>query len=855
MPKIKIVSNPYDKAICYFSFNEQTEQWDDIKDSNPHGKLMEVESGKNFLPFKIREVIDTIIDEYYVGTDKVKVFFEGTQDDYAEVEAVCLDTKIRDKIELFRTSRILENARDIFRDIKLIFDEVQSIIKNIVKDDENVKRDLNKISDALNDIIPICVFGNYSAGKSTFINALIGSEVLPRGGDPVTAKIYEIKRSTQSDRARIKFGYQDESIEISFEGEDYRVLNGNQEGELIQEINKAVKECKERDLVTLVHCALELINGFEKKDKKNIVISNVIELEIPFSKKGVLGQSYNNFVIFDTPGSNSASNTEHAKVLAEALEDFSNGIPVWISQYDTIDSEDNANLCDKIFAIKALDKRFTMIVVNKADGADLSEDGFSKEKIQEFLEYNAVEKMYAGGIYFVSSIMGLGAKNSGILMDKHYRKTYRSQQEMYSDPEDMDYVSLYKYNIMPEQMKNNAVDYSLKCPNLIYANSGVYCVEMEMENFASKHSAYNKCQMVYTFLNDVIQEANRRIETRTETLKRTRETRTEELESDKSQLIDNIRSESQAMEEKGYEISKVYAKSYVEKNLDYSDTVEHLTELDRAIRNENSEKSNFPAQEKGFEESKNMMFSNLKQNGQRLFQGKFIDSAKSIVNDLAKDVKELQENKERKDSAEREIDKATSDRLIKLICEKYRKNILDANNALSVALKEQWFANAQAFRDRLITIITETEALSVLQRDEISRVIMDYEPLDFDDDAENIFIKERFLRGNIFGLKLSDSERLNIKRLTNSYNDKLNKNINEIADSMNNNYFGSFKNWKQNLLSIIEENITEYNPRLRDKTEMIKEETEKIIELENDQRIINLSLKAIKELMDWKILE
>ena len=42
-------------------------------------------------------------------------------------------------------------------------------------------------------VIPICVFGNYSAGKSTFINALIGREVLPSGGDPVTAKIYKIK--------------------------------------------------------------------------------------------------------------------------------------------------------------------------------------------------------------------------------------------------------------------------------------------------------------------------------------------------------------------------------------------------------------------------------------------------------------------------------------------------------------------------------------------------------------------------------------------------------------------------------------------------------------------------------------
>lgn len=47
----------------------------------------------------------------------------------------------------------------------------------------------------------------------------------------------------------------------------------------------------------------------------------------------------------------------------------------------------------------------------------------------------------------------LGQKEKEKLTDKYYRKTYRSQQEMFSDSEDVDYMTLYIYNIMPEQIK------------------------------------------------------------------------------------------------------------------------------------------------------------------------------------------------------------------------------------------------------------------------------------------------------------------------------------------------------------------------------------------------------------------
>lgn len=68
-------------------------------------------------------------------------------------------------------------------------------------------------------------------------------------------------------------------------------------------------------------------------------------LVVPFSTSGVIGNSSNKFVIFDTPGSNSNSNQDHAKVLAEAMDGFSNGIPLWVTQYDAHDTKDNAELC------------------------------------------------------------------------------------------------------------------------------------------------------------------------------------------------------------------------------------------------------------------------------------------------------------------------------------------------------------------------------------------------------------------------------------------------------------------------------------------------------------------------------
>lgn len=89
MTKIKIRSNPYNREISYLTMDEATGQWVDVRETDERSRLRETDSERSFLPFKIKEIITIIIKEYYVGREKVQLYFEGTQDEYYEVEAVC----------------------------------------------------------------------------------------------------------------------------------------------------------------------------------------------------------------------------------------------------------------------------------------------------------------------------------------------------------------------------------------------------------------------------------------------------------------------------------------------------------------------------------------------------------------------------------------------------------------------------------------------------------------------------------------------------------------------------------------------------------------------------------------------
>ena len=855
MTKIKIKSNPYTKNIEYFVYEDVNGQWENIKQTDcENTELIHLSSERSFLPFKIREIVDTIIKEYYIPNQKVTLVFEETKDEYDEIVIVCESEDVKDKIDLIYGESRLKNARYIKPEIKNIFDRVDGVIRNVMNDDRTIIHGLDKVSQALNDVIPICVFGNYSAGKSTFINALIGKEILPSGGDPVTSKIFEIHNSDQSDYANISFTYNGEKFAIAIEGNEFELHIGNPESPIINNIKKELLNIENRELYAMLRTILNYLNDYEKLNQDG-ELGSIVSLTVPYSQKSLIANPLNKFVIFDTPGSNSNSNQDHAKVLAEAMDGFSNGIPVWVTEYDAHDTKDNADLCDKILEIDSLDKRFTMIVFNKSDEADLPGNEFTKKQEENILSFRAIEKMYASGIFFVSSIMGLGAKTDGEFVDRFYRKTFRMQNPAFSDPEDIDYLMLYRYNIMPEQLKQNALMNSSENPDLIYANSGLYCIENEIEKFGSKYSAYNKCQMVYSFLKNVIAKTDKKIEKKLEESKKTLNTYNNQLDEKKKSLEDSIVELANNSAEDCEKDSKNEVDFYTKGQLKYSLEIEELEQIDSNYRSESYKQNEVSSKEEDVTVSKEKLVSHLKEHQQKLFNKDALETTKNMIADFKKDFIDLQQSKKEKDLKRKEADKQASEQVIERVISQYKNDLDNVQSKLSIFLNKYWQNNELQLKKELTELITGTDALNDTQRNEIANIIQSFDVNDFKDQANTVFSIERFLKNQIFGIKVVDDETLALKRLSKKYNDIIRNNIDEISKEMNDNCFNKFKFWKNRLLNEINKNLVNDNPDLYKLNLSIEETNNKIKQLEDNKQLIQNSFKAIEDWMSWKIQE
>lgn len=856
MSQIKIISNPYKQDIQYKTYNKNTNEWVDVEINSPNGKLREESLRKCFLPFNVKKILNVIVDEYYLEKKgAIEVVFEGTKEEYKELVKVAQDEVFDGKVIVSRSEQVLDNGKFILSDIKEIFTKIKPVIEEVTKGELQIHKNLTKVSDALDDIIPICVFGNYSTGKSTFINALIGREVLPSGGDPVTAKAFKIQNSLQNDIARIKFTHKNNIIEILFEDDNYRVIKGNTNDNLLIELDSVFKENAVNTMDQMVSIALGFINAYEKSGSSSTEIGNMIELSIGFSKTGILGSSNNKFIIFDTPGSNTATNDGHIEVLKEALAGFSNGIPVWVSQYEAIDTMDNETLCNNILSIDALDQRFTMIVLNKADVSDLPEKEFNEKQIQNIKEFKSIKKMYSSGIFFVSSIMGLGAKTNGVLSDKYYRKFFKLQTNAFSDAEDEDYMELYKYNIMPEQIKEEIVANSVYEKNPIYVNSGLYCIESEMEDFASKYSSYNKCQMVNTFLTDVIDKTTEKIEKRVIERKKLRDKYRNDLEEKKQQLIDTMKNKSKELDKVFFESAYDSINTRSQTELDYSYPLSELEALNKKYIEDNNTQYQVDEKRNDLNEAKGKMLCDLKGRVKEFSFSDLKGSFSGIVEDTKKGVASIYSSQKELEDRQKSAPSEAVNEVLKEVIEKYKSDMIEVQSAVNHMAFEYWENNTKKLREELVSIVTASDALTDNQKQALSDLIFNYKNIYFDDKADVIFVKPKFLQGHLLGLDLFMFEKLNVKKLEREYNKTVINNIEGIATDLNLKYHTNYQQWQEELSTMIEKNIVELNPQLQLLFDQINNETEVINRLETSQQKIRIALSEIENLISFKTIE
>ena len=852
MGSIKIISDPYTKQIHYLRKSEDQDNWIEINyENNPDSKLVSEECQNGFFPFIAEKVVAYSFSEYKDENEDLDLVFEGTSDELADLQMICNGDRYKDHIRLIKSEQYLENARDILPDIIAVFNKISPIISLSVSDKNLVEKELKKFLDASSDHVPICILGNYSSGKSTFINALIGSEILPSGDLPLTAKIYRISNSRQPDRAFIGFESDGEDIRIRFDAETCKLEAGNFNSEFIDDLRHELKSMEGKDLTSRLNRTISIINNCANENEID-PLSDLIEIEMPF-KGTVWNESQRDFVIFDTPGSNSASNEKHFRVLKGALEDMSNGLPIYVTELNSLDSTDNERLYTELKSIKELDSRFTMIVVNKADIAQLPKDGYTKMEERKLLEYAVPKNLYSDGIYYVSSIMGLGAKSDGDFVEEYYAEIYEDNKKKYSDKEYRFYKRLYRYNITGEQLKQKAIEAAEKCPNLILANSGLFSVENGIQAFANKYSAYNKCQQSGLFLGKVISITNNEIEKSKARREESKKIRQKAMDEDQKKLTDSI-------ENLHSDIKDNYISDYLfhmESLVDEASADVYTTEQLKAkeIEFTQQQEINFGFAEKVGEtqSSFSAIGGNFMNNVKNAISAKNLDSIKNIGTGFLNDVNNAVDNSERVLEARTDVDAAAADDLIAMLKEDYFVHATNTKENIENESIKYWLKGASDARQELLQLVTGSSILDDKKKNLLSEIILSYKDIDFEKRAEDIFVKEDFEANiRVGNLVIGSTVKLNIDKLCRKFNSEIKESAQKIYEDASDSFIQSFELWILNLVHTLIDNIIDFNPSLAIQSQLIKEEEEHILELETRQKDLNRYMEQIRKMMDWK---
>ncbi len=846
MANIKIISNPYQKKTCFQSWDDFTKEWKDINAlNNPNSRLVSRLLMTSFFPFVVKEIVDIIIDDYYIADEMITITFEGTKDEYDEIAEFCAEEIYQDKINLVKSDKYLENARDILPDIIAVFNKIDSTVRECITDKEFLENDFQKFLDATNDVVPICIMGNYSSGKSTFINAMIGYELLPTSDEPTTAKIYKIARSQFIDRGKIHFLYSDKSVSIRLMGKTYEIkseLNGDDA--LLCELHNVLSKASGTSIPVRIRGCIDVINNWANKDV-GLLVSDVISIETPFDEDGIWGLVSNKFVIFDTPGSNSVSNLNHKDVLQKAMENLSNGLAMFVSERDSLDSTDNNDLYESINNMAELDNRFTMIIVNKADTANLNKE-FTDADRTKILNQAIPSKMYAGGIYFVSSIMGLGYKNEGRFLDDHNAEIFADQYDKYTNPGNRFYKRLYRYDILPEQIKHRNDQINEDNPHPLYANSGLYSVERAVMNFANKYSSYNKCEQAKQILNRIVETVLNTIQIAKDTREKYRLHIIEQLESDKARLIDDLNDLSATLKEKYINEYDSAMKSTYSLN-DYMIDKIYLQETEDLARRVNAHESKIDSKTQEIDENKNLLQRNAMQNLKSLFKEFDLEKLSKLADDFKGDFELLQSSKQSLKDAKAIVEKDTSADVIERVKADFVMKGEKIQKILAQASSDYWFSKQSEFKKELQQRISQTSFLTDEKREKLVDIIERFESNSLEAKANLIFKEDDFLKRF-----LKIVAKLDLNKLSQRFNDALNNQIDEYYNTYKNSDEKVFTDWSDSLLGLIEENIIEYSDALKNQQIIINEETKRITDLEFRRNILNMYIDSIVTEMNWK---
>lgn len=496
--------------------------------------------------------------------DKVSLVFKGTKIDFEDFEKKVAEYNETSGEERFVISKFIElpAVADIYTCISEFCDDTISVFTKelqgsdiqksflVRKEEFEIKREkLNK-----NDV-NLCLVGTYSAGKSTFINALIGKRILPESINSETAKMFRIKNSTKPAVSFIiKKGNSDKAIIANIVWDETKKkfsFHADGECEFTQEkvngeINSALMfRLQQHEQLYQILKKLNDIPNAPTADCEEY-IDGIIEVDFPIP----LDENIN-FTFYDTPGTDSNSN-EHLLVLQKALHQQTNSILIVLYEPTKMEGTGNSILYNLIHSSKneqenggavTIDLTRSLHVINQADTKSLSDLVELKNKKVE-VTLKETDKIYneeaqqidlaKERLFFVSSKAAYIAKainnNADTEDERRWLANHKNEinNEPVEDPflgkpkdSDVETGMYFKLDKMAnadnetKQLVDECMEELKKCDNpedaslypilqRIYVNSGMFAIEKEIIKYAQKYALAVKAKGLYDGIKNVV---------------------------------------------------------------------------------------------------------------------------------------------------------------------------------------------------------------------------------------------------------------------------------------------------------------------------------------------------------------
>lgn len=503
--------DPYSQTARFKSESEETGAVSDFKNLNKSQKDALKMLEENII---LQNQIENLVKVLKTIDSRQRFRFIGTMKDYRDFEAGLKELAPSGCVEksdtpfFYEPTYIREQLQKICGTVR---QDVDALNKKYPEYCESLHFDSSELDTMLADRTPLVFMGSGSAGKSSVINAIVGAEILPTGDGTTTEFVCEII----PDNYCYAVSYQQNGSTSKID------LNGTQ-ADAEANMNAVLHAEIRLDTENRYDWVYTAVNELSKWD-------NIEELQVrvPFKNLSAISSQ---IVIYDTPGPDSKTRSNHKEILNAALGRFKKGVAVFVTRRTEIEKTnlrsflkeytDNSEQLLDILNVNA-----GIVIVNGADETNLSKIEEGKESRKKHLEQAAdvnskLDFLYEQDrmIYFSSPFaLGIQKSEEDNWKDSKFEELYGLGLVKMYDADNKFYLPLAKTADLPVLRKQaiirayeeaekryleNKNDENRK--ELIAHNSGLRAVEYEFGFVVNELSICNLCAQAQKQLEGIL---------------------------------------------------------------------------------------------------------------------------------------------------------------------------------------------------------------------------------------------------------------------------------------------------------------------------------------------------------------